>query len=149
MRITSPAFSNGNQIPPQYTCDGIDINPEIIIEEVPEKAKSLALIMDDPDAPSGNFVHWLMWNIPPQTKVIKEHTPAPGAVEGTTSFGKSSWGGPCPPNGPHRYYFHLYALDITINLDTSAGRNDLDKAMEGHIVGTGELMGVYAREVIP
>lgn len=149
MRITSPAFTSGNQIPPQYTCDGIDINPEIKIDGVPEYAKSLALVMDDPDAPSGVFVHWLAWNIPPDTKVIREHSPAPGSVEGRTSFGKSSWGGPCPPNGPHRYYFHFYALDTTINLTSTAGRNELDRAMDGHIIDTGELMGTYTREVIP
>lgn len=148
MRLTSPAFTNGNPIPPQYTCDGIDVNPQLDIADVPAGTKSLVLIVDDPDSIAGNWAHWLMWNIPTETKIIKEHAPVPGAVEGINSFGKTAWGGPCPHSGSHRYFFRLYALDTELNLSSSAGRSELDRAMEGHILESVVLIGTYQREMV-
>lgn len=148
MELRSPKFRNGNQIPPQYTCDGIDINPPLTITGVPDGAKSLALIVDDPDAPMGTWVHWLIWNIPPDINMIKEDFVANGVVEGVTSFGKTGWGGPCPPGGVHRYYFRLFALDTMLDLPITAGRTQLEKAMQGHIIKQTELLGTYEREVV-
>lgn len=147
MRINSPEFTNGNPIPPQYTCDGIDINPPLEISEVPKNAKSLALIVDDPDAPVGTWVHWLLWNITASTTLINEHYVPAGAVEGTTSSGKTGWGGPCPPNGVHRYFFRLFALDTELSIPTTSTRLELESAMNGHILEQAELMGTYIREV--
>lgn len=146
MKLSSSAFQNGNQIPPQYTCDGIDINPPLTIDGVPSGAKSLALIVDDPDAPSGNWVHWLLWNIPADAKNISEHFTPNGTVEGTTSFGKTGWGGPCPPSGVHRYVFRLFALNAQINLPSSANRTQLEDSMQGHVIDRTELLGTYIRE---
>jgi Raf kinase inhibitor-like YbhB/YbcL family protein len=145
MRITSPAFENYQLIPAKYTCDGQDINPVLVIEGVPEKAKSLVLIMDDPDSPSGDFTHWLVWNIDPQTKEIKEDSVPASAVLGMTDFGKPGYGGPCPGSGTHRYFFKLYALDIVLDLKQGAKKSDLEKAMTGHILAQAELIGKYGR----
>jgi Raf kinase inhibitor-like YbhB/YbcL family protein len=146
MKISSPNFSNNEFIPVDFTCDGKDINPEIYIDEVPENTLSLVLIVDDPDAPMGVWTHWTMWNIPPQTKIIKQGSLPEGAVEGITSFGKPGWGGPCPPQGkPHRYFFKIFALDKKLDLSSSASRNDLEKAMEGHILDKAEFFGLYKR----
>lgn len=144
-KLTSPAFNHGSQIPSKYTCDGDDINPHLVIQGVPSRAKSLALVMDDPDAPGGAFVHWVLWDIPPETKEVREHTAPFGAVEGTTSWGDSGYGGPRPPAGVHRYFFRLLALDVRLHLPATAGREELETAMAGHIVATTELMGTYAR----
>ncbi len=105
LKLSSPAFSNSEMISPIYTCDGADVNPPLVIDGVPADAKSLALIVDDPDATSGDFVHWTLWNISPDTREIAENTVPQGAVEGMTDFGASGWGGPCPSKGTHRYYF--------------------------------------------
>lgn len=145
MKITSPAFKNNEFIPPQYTCDGQDVNPPLAISEVPENAQSLVLIMDDPDAPAGTWVHWTVWNIDPKTTEIAENSVPPGAIEGMTDFGRSGYGGPCPPSGSHRYFFKLYALDIKLELSPEAKKEEVEKAMENHILAKAELIGLYQR----
>ena len=131
MKLTSSVFKHKEKIPTKYTCDGDDVSPPLKIEEAPEGTKSFALIVDDPDAPVGTWVHWVVWNIPADTKDIAENT-APG-TEGLNDFGKTPYGGPCPPSGTHRYFFKLYALDTELDL-TDAKKKDLEKAMDGHIL---------------
>ena len=145
MKITSSAFQEGGNIPPKFTCDGGDSSPPLRIAEIPSGAKTLALVVDDPDAPSGVFTHWIVWNISPQTNAIAEGS-APQGVQGTNDFGKSGYGGPCPPSGTHRYYFKIFALDRELNLPAGAKRNQLDAAMKGHVVAEGELKGRYAKQ---
>lgn len=145
MKITSSAFQEGASIPSKFTCDGADTSPPLQIADVPSGAKALALIMDDPDAPSGLFTHWTVWNIPAQTAAIGEGS-TPKGVQGTNDFGKSGYGGPCPPSGTHRYYFKVFALDRELDLRFGAKRGQLDAAMKGHIVAQGELMGRYSRK---
>jgi len=145
MKIASSVFNQGEAIPAKYTCDGEDISPALSIAEVPEGALSLVLICDDPDAPAGDWVHWLVWNIEPGVGGIAENTVPAGGVEGTTSFGKTDYGGPCPPSRTHRYFFKVYALDTKLDLDSSADKTKLLEAMEGHVLGEAVLMGTYAR----
>ena len=145
MKITSSAFQEGGNIPSKFTCDGGDNSPPLQISEIPSSAKSLALVVDDPDAPSGLFTHWIVWNISPQTNGIAEGT-APKGVQGTSDLGKSGYGGPCPPSGTHRYYFKIFALDRELNLPSGTKRNQLDAAIKGHVVAQGELMGRYSRK---
>ncbi|MBI1934040.1 YbhB/YbcL family Raf kinase inhibitor-like protein [Candidatus Peregrinibacteria bacterium] len=145
MKISSPAFIHNQSIPSLYTCDGANRSPPLKISGVPVEAKSLVLVNDDPDAPAGTWVHWLLWNIDPKTKEISEGVPPPEAIEGTTSFRKTGYGGPCPPSGTHRYFFKLYALDRTLDLPPSADKAKLEKAFEGHILAKTELMGLYQR----
>jgi len=151
MNITSNAFENNMSMPNTYTCDGKNINPPLAWSGIPSSTKSLALIEDDPDAPSGDWVHWLLWNIPPTVTSIPERF-APSAspetaaiVEGTTSFFHAAYGGPCPPSGTHRYYFKLYALDTILSLPSTATKEDLLQAMQGHIIEQAELVGLYQR----
>jgi len=146
MKILSPAFEANQTIPPKYTCDGENINPPLQIYDVPAGAKSLVLIFDDPDAPMGTWVHWTIWNIPPETKEIGKNSAPIGVVEGMTSFGKKGYGGPCPPSGTHRYFFKLYALDKALDLPPSAKASDIEKAMTGHILDKTELIGLYQRK---
>ena len=148
MIIKSGAFKDGDTIPPKYTCDGDNINPLIEIRNVPRGAKSLALVMDDPDATSGGvWDHWIMWSIEPGTQYISEDTVPEGAVSGKTSFGHERYGGPCPPEGnsPHRYVFKLYALDVMLDLSAGAQKPELEAAMEGHILDEAVLVGKYGR----
>ena len=145
MKLTSPAFENNREIPSEYTCDGPNVLPELNIEDIPENAKSLALIMDDPDAPAGTWVHWVVWNIPVDTKTIAKGT-EPQGIQGTTSFGKPGYGGPCPPFGTHRYFFKLHALDTTLDLKEGSTKEDLEQAMDGHMIEKTELMGTYKRQ---
>lgn len=146
MILTSPSFNQGEGIPTEFTCDGGDVNPELSIKDVPPEAKSLVLIMDDPDAPGGTWTHWTLWNIPPQTTTIAKDSAPPQAAQGITSFGEPGYGGPCPPAGrPHRYFFKLYALDTVLNLDLESDINELRDAMNGHIITEAELMGIYQR----
>ena len=145
MKITSSAFQEGGNIPSKFTCDGGDRSPPLQIAEIPSSAKSLALIVDDPDAPSGLFTHWIVWNISPQTNGIAEGSTLKG-VQGTNDFGKAGYGGPCPPSGTHRYYFEIFALDRELNLPSGTKRNQLDAALKGHVVAQGELMGRYSRK---
>jgi len=147
MKILSPAFEHNSSIPAKYTCDGDNINPALQISEVPETSKSLVLIVDDPDATRGYaWLHWTVWNIAPETKEIAENSAPTNAVEGKTDFGTVGYGGPCPPSKTHRYFFKLFALDIVLNLPAGASLQDLEKAMEGHILAQSELMGLYNRE---
>jgi Raf kinase inhibitor-like YbhB/YbcL family protein len=165
LKVTSKAFQEGGMIPKKYTCDDANISPPLAWDSVPEKAKSLALIADDPDAPGKTWVHWVALNIPegvpegpanvspppPRAHELPENVPAEeliksvGGQQGTNDFKKVGYGGPCPPSGTHRYYFHLYALDTFLNLDSSATKDQLLKAMEGHVLAEGELMGKYQK----
>jgi Raf kinase inhibitor-like YbhB/YbcL family protein len=145
LQVTSPAFQNNGNIPRQYTCDGKDINPPLMIANCPQGTKSLALICDDPDAPGGGWVHWVIWNIDPSVKEIKEAIVPQGAIEGMNDFGRHRYGGPCPPSGTHRYFFKVYALDTMLNISTNASKADLEKAMKGHILAQGQLIGLYKR----
>lgn len=145
MKIESSAFKQGESIPSKYTCKGADINPPLNIADVPAAAKSLALIMDDPDAPVGTWVHWLVWNIRPQTTELNENTVPAATVQGKNSWGRSNYGGPCPPSGTHRYFFKLYALDALLSLSSSADKAQLEKTMKGHVLAQAELMGVYSK----
>jgi Raf kinase inhibitor-like YbhB/YbcL family protein len=141
--VKSQAFEAGKQIPKKYTCDGDDVNPPLAIENVPKETKTLVLAVDDPDAPSGTFDHWIVWNIPASTNKIAENS-SPGK-EGQSSFGNNGYGGPCPPSGTHRYFFKLYALDTELKLAPSAKKKDVEKAMQGHVLAKGELIGTYHR----
>lgn len=145
MSISSPAFDNNGDIPAKYSCDADNINPELVFEGVPSDAVSLVLIVDDPDAPGGTWVHWTVWNIDPGTISIAENSAPAGSVQGNTDFGVPGYGGPCPPSGEHRYFFKLFALDTTLDLAASATASDIESAMEGHILASAELVGLYAR----
>ncbi len=145
MTVTSAAFTEGKPIPSLYTCEGKDVNPPLAFGSVPAGTRSLALIVDDPDAPVGTWVHWVMWNIPPDIREIGEGRLPPGAKQGMNDFRRNSYGGPCPPSGTHRYYFRLYALDTTLDLAPSTDRAALERAMKGHILAGGLLMGTYRR----
>jgi Raf kinase inhibitor-like YbhB/YbcL family protein len=143
--ISSPAFSAGAAIPAKYTCDARDMSPPLIIGAVPAGTRSLALIMDDPDAPGGTWVHWVVWNVPPETREFPENVLPAGAKQGRNSWNRNGYGGPCPPSGTHRYVFKLYALDTTLNLSSSAGKAELERAVQGHLLASGQYMGTYAR----
>ena len=145
MKITSSTFQQGGNIPSKFTCDGANTSPSLQISDVPSEAKGLVLIVDDPDAPSGLFTHWTAWNISPQTSTVAEGS-TPKGVHGTNDFGKSGYGGPCPPSGMHRYYFKIFALDRELDLPAGARRGQLDAAMKGHVIAQGELMGRYSRK---
>ena len=145
LHLTSQAFTHNGMIPPEYTCDGTDGNPPLTFRNVPAKSRSLALIVDDPDAPRGTWVHWVVWNIGHDTTEIPANSVPRGALQGTNDFGKQSYGGPCPPSGMHRYFFKLYALDISLALKTGATKVQLEEAMKGHILEKVELLGLYRR----
>jgi Raf kinase inhibitor-like YbhB/YbcL family protein len=141
--VKSSVFEPSKPIPKKYTCDGNDINPPLTIEGSPKEAKTLVLIIDDPDAPRGTFDHWVVWNIPASTSKIGENT-VPGK-EGTNGAGQPSYMGPCPPGGTHRYFFKVYALDTELNLGINSRKKDVEKAMQNHILAKGELIGLYTR----
>jgi Raf kinase inhibitor-like YbhB/YbcL family protein len=145
MKITSSAFQQGTNIPSKFSCDGANTSPPLQISGVPSEAKSVVLIVDDPDAPSGLFTHLAVWNISPQTSTIGEGS-TPKGVQGRNDFGRSGYGGPCPPSGSHRYYFKIFALDRELDLPFGAKRSQLDAAMKGHVIAQGELMGRYSRK---
>ncbi len=142
LQISSQAFGDNQVIPSKYTCEGLDINPPLEIEGIPEKAHSLVLIVDDPDAPGKTWVHWVVWNIP-ITHHIKENS-VPGE-QGLNDFKRTAWGGPCPPSGTHRYFFKVYALDTLLQLSVKTTKQELEQAMGEHILAFGELMGFYKR----
>lgn len=146
LKLSSAAFQHNGLIPSKYTCEGADINPPLMIQNVPPTAKSLALIVDDPDAPAGTWVHWVLWNISSSTKDLKENAIPQSAEQGMNDFRKRSYGGPCPPSGTHRYFFKLYALDTMLTLGPKTTKTSLEKAMKGHIVAQGELIGLYKRK---
>ena len=143
MDLTSPDFVHNGNIPARFTCSGEDISPNLQIAGVPVNTKSLALIVDDPDASSGDWVHWVVFNIPPVTKVILQDT-VPG-VQGGNDFQRQDWGGPCPPKGTHRYFFKIYALDILLDLKRGAKKEELLSSMQGHILDKAELVGLFKR----
>ena len=145
MRITSGAFEHNQTIPAKYACDGEDINPALSFSDIPPQTKSLALIVDDPDAPAGVWIHWALYNINPETEMIAENSLPPGAIEVETSFGKPGYGGPCPPSGLHRYFFKVFALDATLLDAVIDDAEDLQTAMEDHIIAQAELIGLYQR----
>jgi len=144
MKITSPAFENNQKIPSVNSCDGKGVNPPLVFEDVPENAKSLALIVEDPDAPGGTFIHWVVFNIDPKVRKIDEGSVPSGAVEGVTSSG-IGFVPPCPPSGTHRYIFKLFALDNTLNLQKGASKEEVEQAMQGHTIEQTELIGLYGR----
>jgi len=145
MKIQSDSFGNNEMMPANFTCDSSNISPGLSISGIPDGSKSLVLIVDDPDAPGGTWVHWTVWNIDPSVTEIPEDSVPGGSVEGKTDFGKPGYGGPCPPSGTHRYFFKLYALDAVLDLDASATAIDIDKAMKGRILESAELIGLYRR----
>jgi Raf kinase inhibitor-like YbhB/YbcL family protein len=144
--ITTAAFQAGADIPAKFTCNGGNVNPDLKITGVPREAKSLVLIVDDPDASHGLFTHWIVWNIDPKTTDLAESSSPAGGVQGTNDFGKRNYGGPCPPSGTHRYFFKIFALDTKLDLKPSARRAELDAAMRGHTLGQGELMARYTHK---
>lgn len=144
MKLTSPAFSEGDLIPQQFTMDGADKSPPLQIEGVPLEAKSLVLVVNDPDAPGGDFTHWTLFKLPPNTETIPENAPPAVAVPGRNDFGDIGYGGPQPPSGQHRYFFRLYALDCGVSLSRGATREEVEDAIRGHVIRECELMGRYA-----
>lgn len=151
-QLISTAFDQGRPIPQKYSCDGDDVSPPLAWGEPPAGTQSLALIMDDPDAPLGTWDHWILFNIPADVRELQEDLPIagknvdPNAIyAGNNSWGRPEYGGPCPPSGTHRYFFKLYALDTTINLLPGATKKELLKAMDGHILAESELMGSYTK----
>lgn len=145
MKLTSPAFSQNQQIDSKYTCDGENVSPPLAIADVPSGAQSLALIVEDPDSPGGTFTHWLIWDIEPAITQIDEGMVTEEAAEGINDFGNTGYGGPCPSSGTHRYIFKLYALDSKLNLPAQTSKEDLMVALEGHILAQTELTGLYNR----
>ncbi|MEQ8755280.1 MAG: YbhB/YbcL family Raf kinase inhibitor-like protein [Coleofasciculus sp. G1-WW12-02] len=150
MNLESQAFSANEMIPSQYTCDGEEISPELHWDAPPIGTQSLALIVDDPDAPGQTFVHWVVYDIPPETRQLSPGIPAQeplakGGTQGKNDFGNLGYGGPCPPSGIHRYFFKLYALNRTLGLDAGVTKAQLQAAMSGHILANGELIGRYSR----
>ncbi len=144
LKVSSPAFEPNQHIPEKYSCDDQSINPPLTIEGMPEGAKSLVLILEDPDAAKGTFDHWIMWNIAPTQKTIEEDS-APG-IQGLNSKGKTGYTGPCPPPGkPHHYNFKVYSLDTELALAEKSSKSDLEKAMEGHVIAEGKLVGLFGR----
>lgn len=149
MKLTSSAFAEGTLIPRKYSCDGDDVSPPLAWSDVPAGARSLALICDDPDAPVGTWVHWVVFNLPPTVMGLSEGVPAQkaaaGGMHGANSWRRLGYGGPCPPSGTHRYFFKLYALDTTLALDNTATAKDVQAALAGHVLAQAQLMGKYQR----
>lgn len=151
LELKSTAFKPGGEIPKKFTCDGPDASPALTWNEPPAGTQSFTLIMDDPDAPGGTWVHWVVYDLPPGTRELPEGVPKVGEIQGggqqgRNDFPKIGYGGPCPPPGkPHRYFFKLYALDAKLNLKAGATKRDVEQAMKGHILTQAELMGRYGR----
>jgi len=142
LKVRSVAFSDGGSIPLRYTCEGENVNPPLQVGSLPEHTKSLALIVEDPDAPRGTFDHWIEWNIPPNEGISENSIPG---IQGKNSFGKRGYGGPCPPSGSHRYIFKVYALDNELNIPAGSDKKTLQQALEGHVLASGELLGHYQK----
>ena len=150
IKLTSTAFKEGEAIPRQFTCDGVNISPPLEWSGVPKTAKTIAIIADDPDAPSGTWVHWVLYNLPAENIGIVENLPAnenlrAGGFHGKNDFGNIGYGGPCPPTGSHRYFFKIYAVDSELPLKAGATKAEVEKALEGHILAQGQLMGIHRR----
>jgi Raf kinase inhibitor-like YbhB/YbcL family protein len=145
--LKSPAFSANTVIPKQYTCEGTDVSPPLYWQDPPKKTKSFVLIVDDIDAPTGNWVHWILFNIPANVGLFSEAAALPkGAVSAQNSWGKTGYRGPCPPSGKHHYFFRLFALDSVLKLSSKVSKQELMKVMRGHVLETSELIGVYSKE---
>jgi Raf kinase inhibitor-like YbhB/YbcL family protein len=142
MKLTSPEFENNGHIPSKFTCQGEDISPALIVEGIPQDTKSLALIVDDPDAPAGTWVHWVVFNISLTDRIDEKSIPG---KQGINDFGRQDYGGPCPPSGTHRYFFKIYALDTELDLKEGIDKKSLENAMEGHVLGKAELIGLYKK----
>ena len=142
MKINSPDFKNNELIPKKFTCDGEDVSPGLVIESIPQQAKSLALVVDDPDAPMGTWVHWVVYDMPLSSRI--EQNSIPGK-QGINDFGRRNYGGPCPPSGTHRYFFKVYALDAMLNLKEGLSKKELERFLQGHILEKTELVGLYKR----
>jgi Raf kinase inhibitor-like YbhB/YbcL family protein len=142
MKLTSPEFGNNELIPKKFSCQGQDVNPTLVIDDMPKDAKSLALIVDDPDAPGMTWVHWVVYDIPIASEIDENSIPG---KQGFNDFGRTNYGGPCPPSGTHRYFFKLYALDSELNLKEGVRKQDLEKAMHGRILDQAELIGLYKK----
>jgi Raf kinase inhibitor-like YbhB/YbcL family protein len=150
-KLTSTAFIHEASIPSKYTCDGNDVSPPLEWSDPPTDAQSFAIIMDDPDAPVGTWIHWVLYDLPAETRMLPEAVSSDAELPNGSRHGKNSWrrtdyGGPCPPSGVHRYFFKLYALDVGLDLDAGATKEELLQAMEGHVLAQTELMGTYTRE---
>ena len=150
MELSSPAFSTGGAIPAAHGCEGADASPPLAWRDVPGPAKALALIVEDPDAPAGTWLHWAIWNLPPRPHQLEGSVPPHKVLpslarQGLNDFGRVGWGGPCPPSGEHRYFFRLYALDAPLALAGGARRAELEAAMRGHVLAEAALMGTYRR----
>jgi Raf kinase inhibitor-like YbhB/YbcL family protein len=146
IELTSPAFKANDYIPAKYTCDGENVSPPLQVSAVPNDAQSLVLIVDDPDAPGGDWIHWLVWNIDPKVETILSSEVPLGAIQGLNSFGDQSYGGPCPPSGTHRYQFKLFALDTTLDLSNLTNKTKLLEAIKTHILSQTMLVGLYKRQ---
>lgn len=146
MKITSSAFQEGGTIPEKFSKNGQNVSPALRIEGAPAETKTLAIIVDDPDAPVGLFTHWLVWNIDPKTTEVAEGSAPSGAIQGKNDFGDVGYGGPQPPSGTHRYFFKVFALDRVLDLKSGAKRKDVDAAMKGHIIAQGSLMAKYSKK---
>ncbi|MFP4302730.1 MAG: YbhB/YbcL family Raf kinase inhibitor-like protein [Spirochaetaceae bacterium] len=150
MKLTSTAFSEGSAIPEQYSCDGQDISPPLHWQDVPAGTETFVLIADDPDAPVGTWVHWVIYDIPGRARELQENYPkqevdSDGSKQGTNDFKKIGYGGPCPPGGTHRYFFKLYALDTSLDAEAGLSKKEIVKRMEGHVLDEAQLMGTYSR----
>jgi len=151
IKITSPAFEDEGMIPARYTCDGENVSPPLTLDGIPENTQSIALIADDPDAPGRTFTHWLIFDLPPDTNQLSENIPmqatlTSGAKHGENDFGKTGYGGPCPPSGTHRYYFRAYALDSKTGLKPGISKTQLLEAVNEHLIAQGQIMGKYKRQ---
>lgn len=142
MNLASPDFAENTSLPRKFTCDGQNISPTLIISGIPARAVTLALIVDDPDAPMGTWVHWVVYDIPVTGRISEGAVPG---KQGTNDFGRLNWGGPCPPSGTHRYFFKLYALDAELGLKEGANKDELERAMQSHVLARSELIGLYTR----
>lgn len=145
MEITTAAIQINGHIAPQYTCDGANISPSVVFTQIPNNAKSTALILEDPDAPGGTFIHWLLYDMSPATLVVPENEMPTTGKAGTNDFGQLGYGGPCPPSGTHRYVFRLLALDARFDLAEGISKSELDGVIDGHIIDSVEVVGVYVR----
>jgi len=143
MKLKSPEFEHNQSIPSRFTCEGEDINPALIIEDIPKEARSLTLIVDDPDAPMGTWVHWVVFDMPVISKIEENSVPA---KQGVNNAGGRNYHGPCPPSGTHRYFFKIYALDTVLNLKEGISKGQLENAMQEHILDKAELVGLYKRK---
>jgi hypothetical protein len=144
-RLSSPAYLEGTQYPDKYSCEGQDINPPLEFSGIPAGTKTLALVLEDPDAPGGTYVHWIIWNITPTAKIDEDSVPQ-GAVQGLNTAGTNTYESPCPPYGTHRYIFNAYALDTMLSLSQKAERADLEPAMKGHILASASLTGLRSKK---